>query len=61
MSYLPPPSSLPPGSIVDSYSRDSGGMRQDKSTDQQLTAPLKGVHYVQASSVKAAGQGPVGG
>ena len=35
--YLPPPSSLPPGSIVDSYRRDSGGMRQDKSTDQQLT------------------------
>ena len=37
MSYLPPPSSLPPGSIVDSYRRDSGGMRQDQSTDQQLT------------------------
>lgn len=36
MSYLPSPSSLPPGSIVDSYRRDSGGMRQDKSTDQQL-------------------------
>lgn len=35
--YLPPPSTLPPGSIVDSYRRDSGGMRQDKSTDQQLT------------------------
>jgi len=39
MSYLPPPSSFPPGSIVDSYRRDSGGMRQDQSTDQQLTAP----------------------
>ncbi len=37
MSYLPPPSTLPPGSIVDSYRRDSGGSRQDKSTDQQLT------------------------
>ena len=34
--YLPPPSSLPPGSIVDSYRRDSGGMRQEQSTDQQL-------------------------
>lgn len=34
---LLPPSTLPPGSIVDSYRRDSGGMRQDKSTDQQLT------------------------
>ncbi|MFZ5856729.1 MAG: recombinase family protein [Chloroflexota bacterium] len=38
--YIPPPSSLPPGSIVDSYRRDSGGMRQDASTDQQL-AELK--------------------
>ena len=37
MSYIPPPSSLPPGSIVDSYRRDSGGSRQDQSTDQQLT------------------------
>ncbi len=36
MSYLPPPSTLPPGSIVDSYRRDSGGMKQDQSTDQQL-------------------------
>ena len=35
--YLPPPSTLPPGSIVDSYRRDSGGMRQDQSTEQQLT------------------------
>ena len=35
--YLPPPSALPPGSIVDSYRRDSGGSRQDQSTDQQLT------------------------
>lgn len=34
--YIPPPSSLPPGSIVDSYRRDSGGSRQDASTDQQL-------------------------
>lgn len=34
--YLPPPSTLPPGSIVDSYRRDSGGTRQDQSTDQQL-------------------------
>jgi len=37
MSYLHPPSSLPPGAIVDSYRRDSGGVRQDQSTDQQLT------------------------
>jgi DNA invertase Pin-like site-specific DNA recombinase len=37
MTYLPPPSTLPPGSIVDSYRRDSGGMKQDQSTDQQLT------------------------
>src|SRR5687768_15903918 len=37
MSYLPPPSTLPPGSIVDSYRRDSGGACQDQSTDQQLT------------------------
>lgn len=37
MPYLPPPSSLPSGSIVDSYRRDSGGSRQDQSTDQQLT------------------------
>jgi DNA invertase Pin-like site-specific DNA recombinase len=31
-----PPSTLPPGSIVDSYRRDSGGPRQEQSTDQQL-------------------------
>jgi len=37
LPYLPPPSTLSPGSIVDSYRRDSGGMRQDKSTGQQLT------------------------
>lgn len=37
MNLLPPPSTLPPGSIVDSYRRDSGGPRQDKSTDQQLS------------------------
>jgi len=35
-NYLPPPSSLPPGSIVDTYRRDSGGTRQEQSTDQQL-------------------------
>ena len=34
--HHPPPSTLPPGSLVDSYRRDSGGMRQDQSTDQQL-------------------------
>lgn len=37
MPHLPPPSTLPPGSIVDTYVRDSGGPRQDASTDQQLT------------------------
>lgn len=36
MNILPPPSTLPPGSIVDSYRRDSGGPKQDKSTEQQL-------------------------
>jgi len=36
MNLLPPPSTLPPGSIVDSYRRDSGGPKQDKSTEQQL-------------------------
>jgi DNA invertase Pin-like site-specific DNA recombinase len=36
MSHLPPPTTLPPGSIVDAYVRDSGGPRQDASTDQQL-------------------------
>lgn len=36
MPHLPPPSTLPPGSIVDTYVRDSGGPRQDASTDQQL-------------------------
>lgn len=45
MNYLPPSSSLPPGSIVDSYRRDSGGSKQDQSTAQQLneiTAWCKG-------------------
>jgi|CXWL01.1.fsa_nt_gi DNA invertase Pin-like site-specific DNA recombinase len=36
MPHLPPPSTLPPGSIVDAYVRDSGGPRQDASTDQQI-------------------------
>jgi site-specific DNA recombinase len=36
MTYLPPPSTLPPGSVVDSYRRDSGGSKQDQSTGQQL-------------------------
>src|SRR5690242_14757976 len=35
MSYIAPPSNLPPGSIVDSYTRDSGGARQDRSVPQQ--------------------------
>ena len=37
MSYLQPPSTLPPGSIVNSYRRDSGGPHQEQSTGQQLT------------------------
>jgi site-specific DNA recombinase len=36
MSLLPPPSTLPPNAIVDTYIRDSGGPTQDRSTDQQL-------------------------
>jgi len=36
LTYLPPPSALQPGSIVDTYRRDSGGIRQDQSTVQQL-------------------------
>lgn len=36
MKHLPPPTTLPPGSIVDIYVRDSGGPRQDASTDQQI-------------------------
>lgn len=35
MPHIPPPSDLPPGSIVDAYLRDSGGPRQEASTDQQ--------------------------
>ena len=34
--YIAPPSTLPPGSVVDSYRRDSGGSRQDRSVGQQL-------------------------
>ena len=41
MNYLSPPSTLPPGSVVDSYRRDSGGMKQDQSTEQQLTEIIK--------------------
>lgn len=37
MTYLAPPALLPPGSVVDSYRRDSGGSRQEKSTAQQLS------------------------
>jgi len=36
MPNLPPPTTLPPGSIVDIYVRDSGGSRQGASTDQQI-------------------------
>jgi len=37
MSHISPPSNLIPGSIVDAYVRDSGGPRQDASTDQQVS------------------------
>lgn len=36
MNYIPPPSSLPPASIVDAYLRDSGGEGQDRSVPSQL-------------------------
>jgi site-specific DNA recombinase len=36
LSLLPPPPSLPPGSLIDCYIRDSGGPKQEASTDQQL-------------------------
>ena len=34
--YIPPPSTLPPGSIADTYLRDSGGEGQDRSVASQL-------------------------
>lgn len=37
LTHLPPPSTLPPGSVVDAYVRDSGGPRQQDSTDQQIS------------------------
>jgi site-specific DNA recombinase len=36
LPHIPPPTTLSPGSIVDAYVRDSGGPRQDASTDQQI-------------------------
>ncbi len=36
MAHIPPPTTIPPGSIVDAYLRDSGGPRQEASTEQQL-------------------------
>lgn len=36
MSYVPPPSNLEPGSLVDAYLRDSGGEGQDRSVASQL-------------------------
>jgi site-specific DNA recombinase len=33
--YIPPPSTLPPGSVVWAYLRDSGGPNQDRSVEQQ--------------------------
>lgn len=37
MTLIPPPSALPPGSVVDAYLRDSGGEKQELSTAQQET------------------------
>jgi site-specific DNA recombinase len=37
MSHIAPPTTLVPGSIIDAYVRDSGGPRQDASTDQQVS------------------------
>lgn len=36
MKYMPPPKELPPGSVVDTYLRDSGGEGQDRSVHSQL-------------------------
>ena len=36
MNLLPPPSTLPPGSTVWAYLRDSGGQDQDRSIKRQL-------------------------
>lgn len=38
MNLLPPPSTLPPGSTVWAYLRDSGGQEQDRSIKRQLEA-----------------------
>ena len=38
MPHIPPPSSIPPGSIIDAYLRDSGGLKQDRSVTRQLEA-----------------------
>ena len=38
MNLLPPPTSLPPGSTVWAYLRDSGGQGQDRSIPRQLEA-----------------------
>ena len=36
--YIAPPSTLPAGSIVDAYLRDSGGSNQDRSVERQFEA-----------------------
>jgi DNA invertase Pin-like site-specific DNA recombinase len=41
MSHNPPPPSIPPGTIVALYARDSGGNDQDLSTEQQTTEFMK--------------------
>lgn len=39
--YIPPPTTLPPGSLVDAYLRDSGGEKQDRSVQSQLVEMQK--------------------
>lgn len=40
MKYFPPPSTLPPGSVVWAYCRDSGGAEQEQSISQQTAEIL---------------------
>ncbi|MBI5964895.1 MAG: recombinase family protein [Chloroflexi bacterium] len=37
-THVIPPTTIPPGSIVDAYLRDSGGLKQDRSITRQLEA-----------------------
>lgn len=57
-----PPSTLPPGSIVDTYLPDSGGENQDRSVQRQLEV-IKlycaqyglTLHHVYADAAKSSG------